>query len=112
MFHFPNSGGDSSESNRHTPTIDARDSIWDGRCVCNEKTILLTFVFAVFIFWMESGIVVPARLTPGDVSEIMTVNNQAGFVENLTPGFVRYLISTRSRMQGHVSERSEGGANS
>ena len=45
-----------------------------------KKTILLTFVFAVVFFWMESGIDVPAPLTPGAASESMTVNNQAGFV--------------------------------
>ena len=69
-----------------------------------KKTILLAFVFAVFYLWMESGIDVPAPLTPGVASEIMTGNNQAGFVENLTPGFVREVTAYNVGVRGQTSD--------
>jgi 3D (Asp-Asp-Asp) domain-containing protein len=58
-----------------------------------RKTILLTFVIAVVFLWKGSRIDVPAPLTPWVGSEIMTVDNQAGFVENPTAGLVREVTA-------------------
>ncbi len=69
-----------------------------------KKTILLTFVIAVVFFWMGSGIDVPAPLTPGVGSEIMTVDNQAGFVENPTPGLVREVTAYNVGVRGQTSD--------
>jgi 3D (Asp-Asp-Asp) domain-containing protein len=70
-----------------------------------EKTIQLTFVIAVVFLWMGSGIDVTAPLTPGVGPEIMTVNNQAGFVENPTPGLVREVTAYNVGVRGQTSDR-------
>ena len=69
-----------------------------------KKTILLTFVTAVVFLWMGSGIDVPAPLTLGVGSEIMTVFNQAGFVENPTPGLVREVTAYNVGVRGQTSD--------
>jgi 3D (Asp-Asp-Asp) domain-containing protein len=69
-----------------------------------RKTVLLTFLFAVFFSWMGSRIDVPALLTPGAASESMTVENQAGFVENPTPGFVREVTAYNVGVRGQTSD--------
>ena len=69
-----------------------------------KKTILLIFVFAVVFLWMGSRIDVPAPLTPWVGSEIMTVNNQNGFVENQPPGFVREVTAYNVGMRGQTSD--------
>ena len=58
-----------------------------------KKTILLIFVAGGFILWMGSRIDVPAPLTPGIGSEIMTVDDEAGFVGNPTHGLVREVTA-------------------
>jgi 3D (Asp-Asp-Asp) domain-containing protein len=58
-----------------------------------EKTILRIFLIALVFLWIGSGIDVTAPLTTGVDSEIMTAGNQAGFVENPTPGRVREVTA-------------------
>jgi len=58
----------------------------------------------VVFLWMESRIDVPAPLTPGIASEIMTVDSQAGFAENLTPGFVREVTAYNVGVKGQTSD--------
>jgi 3D (Asp-Asp-Asp) domain-containing protein len=70
-----------------------------------KKTIQLTFVIAVVFLWMGSGIDVTAPLTPGVGPEIMTINNQAGFVENPTPGLVREVTAYNVGVRGQTSDR-------
>ena len=70
-----------------------------------KKTTQLTFVIAVVFLWMGSGIDVTAPLTPGVGPEIMTVNNQAGFVENPTPGLVREVTAYNVGVRGQTSDR-------
>lgn len=70
-----------------------------------KKTVLLTIVIAVVLLWMGSGIDVAAPLTPGVGSEIMTVDNQAGFVENPTPGLVREVTAYNVGVRGQTGDR-------
>lgn len=58
-----------------------------------KKQILYTLVTAVVFLWMGSRIDAPAPLTAGAASEIMTVDNQTGFFENLAPGLVREVTA-------------------
>jgi 3D (Asp-Asp-Asp) domain-containing protein len=69
-----------------------------------KKTILLTLLFAVFFSWMESRIDVPAPLAPGAASESMTVYDEAGFVENPTPGFVREVTAYNVGVRRQTSD--------
>jgi 3D (Asp-Asp-Asp) domain-containing protein len=70
-----------------------------------KKTILLTIVIAVVFLWIGSKIDVPAPLTPGVDSEIMTVDNQVGFVENPIPGLVREVTAYNVGVRGQTSGR-------
>jgi 3D (Asp-Asp-Asp) domain-containing protein len=70
-----------------------------------KKTILRAFVIALVFLWMGSGIDVTAPLSPGVRSEIMIVDNQAGFVENPTPGFVREVTAYNVGVRGQTSGR-------
>src|SRR5512135_1941023 len=71
-----------------------------------KKTILLIFVVPVIIIlWIVSGIDVPAPLSPEIGSKIMTVDDEAGFIENPTHGLVRevtaYNVGVRRQTSDH-----------
>ncbi len=70
-----------------------------------KKTILLIFVVAGVLLWMGSGIDVPAPLPSGIGSKIMTVDEEAGFMENPTSGLVRevsaYNVGVRRQTSDH-----------
>jgi 3D (Asp-Asp-Asp) domain-containing protein len=70
-----------------------------------KKTFLLTIVIAVVLSWMGSGIDVTAPLTPGIGSEIMNIDNQAGFVENPIPGLVREVTAYNVGVRGQTGDR-------
>jgi 3D (Asp-Asp-Asp) domain-containing protein len=70
-----------------------------------KKTILLTIVIAVVYLWMESGIDVQAPLTPGVASEIMTVDDQDGFVEYPAPGRVREVTAYNVGVKRQTSDQ-------
>jgi 3D (Asp-Asp-Asp) domain-containing protein len=70
-----------------------------------KKTVLLTIVIAVVLSWMGSGIDVTAPLTPGVGSAIMTIDNQAGFVENPIPGLVREVTAYNVGVRGQTGDR-------
>src|SRR5512139_1238911 len=105
MFRIPNPEGGSSESNCHNPTSILAPHSETGGGIAMKRTILLTFLIAVVILGMGSGIFGPALLTPGVGLGIMTGDNQAGFVENLTPGLVRevtaYNVGVREQTSDH-----------
>jgi len=67
-----------------------------------KKTILLTFVIAVAFLW---GIEMTAPPAPGVGSEILTVDSQAGFVENAIPGRVREVTAYNVGMRGQTSKK-------
>jgi len=69
-----------------------------------KKTILRAFVVAVAFLWIGSGIDVPASLAPRVGPEIMTVDNQAGFVENPTAGLVREVTAYNVGVRGQTSD--------
>ncbi len=69
-----------------------------------KKTILLTIVLAVVYMWMEYGIGVPDPLTPWVGSEIMTVENQAGFVEIPAVGLVREVTAYNVGIRGQTGD--------
>jgi len=70
-----------------------------------KKTILRAFVVAAVFLWMGSRIDVTAPITPRVSSEIMTVNNQAGFAENPTPGPVREVTAYNVGVRGQTSDK-------
>ena len=70
-----------------------------------KKTIQLTFVIAVVFLWLGSGIDVTAPLAPGVGPEIMSVDNQAGFVENSTPGLVREVTAYNVGMRRQTGNK-------
>lgn len=71
-----------------------------------KKTTLLTFVIAVVILWMGSGNNVNAPLTPGVGSEIVTVDDLAGwFVEKPTPGLVREVTAYNVGRRRQTSDK-------
>jgi 3D (Asp-Asp-Asp) domain-containing protein len=70
-----------------------------------KNKILLAFVIAVAFLWIGSGIDVPASPTSGVGSEILTVDSQAGFVENPTPGLVREVTAYNVGVRGQTSGR-------
>jgi 3D (Asp-Asp-Asp) domain-containing protein len=69
-----------------------------------KKTILLTFVVAVVLWGMKPGIDVPASLAPGVGSEILTVDNKAGFVENPPVGLIREVTAYNVGVRGQTGE--------
>jgi hypothetical protein len=69
-----------------------------------KKTILLTFLIAVVVLGMGSKIFGPALLGPGVGPETMTSDNQAGFVENRTPRFVREVTAYNVGVREQTSE--------
>ena len=69
-----------------------------------KRTILLTFAIAVVSMWLGPGIEVPAPLAPGVVSEIKTVDNRAGFVENPSPGHVREVTAYNVGVRDQTSD--------
>ncbi|MGA8752145.1 hypothetical protein [Candidatus Deferrimicrobium sp.] len=69
-----------------------------------KTTILLAFVIAVVFSWMGPGINVPAPLPPGVGSEIMTVDNQAGYVESRTYGLVREVTAYNVGVRRQTSD--------
>jgi 3D (Asp-Asp-Asp) domain-containing protein len=75
-----------------------------GGGITMKKTILLTFVIAVVLLWMGSGIDVPALLTPWAGSETMTFDSQAGFVENPTTGLIREVTAYNVGVRGQTSD--------
>lgn len=70
-----------------------------------KKTVLLVLLMAVDFLWMGSGIDATAPLTPGVRSEIMTVDNQAGFVEDPAPGLVREVTAYNVGVRRQTSNR-------
>lgn len=69
-----------------------------------KKTILLIIVVGVIILGMGSGIDVPAPLTPGIGSKIMTVDDEAGFVENPTHSLVREVTAFNVGVRRQTSD--------
>jgi len=69
-----------------------------------KKTILLIFVVAVVFLWIGSGFDVPAPLPSGIGSKITTVGDQAGFVENPTPGRVREVTAYNVGVRGQTND--------
>ncbi len=70
-----------------------------------KRTILLTIVIAVVFSWMGSGIDIPATRTPGVGSNIMTVDDQAGFADNPTPGRVREVTAYNVGVRTQTSDQ-------
>ena len=70
-----------------------------------KNNILLAFAIAVIIFWLGSGIEAPAPVTSGVGSEVLTVDRQAGFVENPNPGLVREVTAYNVGVRGQTSGR-------
>jgi len=58
-----------------------------------KKTIPHTFLIALVFLWTGSIIDVPAPLTEGIASGIVTADNQTGSIEDPTPGFVREVTA-------------------
>jgi 3D (Asp-Asp-Asp) domain-containing protein len=69
-----------------------------------KKKIQLAFAIVLFLLWIGSGIDMTALLSSGVGSEIMTVN-QAGFVENSTPGLVREVTAYNVGVRRQTSAR-------
>ena len=69
-----------------------------------KKTILLIFVVAEVFLWMGSRIDIPASLTPGLGSKIMTVDDEAGFIEYPTHGLVREVTAYNVGVRGQTSD--------
>ena len=69
-----------------------------------KKTILLIFVVAGGLLWMGSKIDVPDSLKPGMGSKIMTVDDEAGFVENPAHGLVREVTAYNVRVRRQTSD--------
>jgi len=69
-----------------------------------KKTILLIFVVGVIFLWMGSRTDVPAPFTPGIGSKIMTVDDEAGFVENPTRGLVREVTAYNVGVRGQTGD--------
>ena len=69
-----------------------------------KNKILLAFAIAVIFLWMGSGIEVPAPPTTGVGPEIMTVDSQAGFVENPTHGLVREVTAYNVGVRGQTGD--------
>ena len=69
-----------------------------------KKTILLTFVIAVVLMWKGFGFDATVPVNPGVGSELMTVDNLAGFLEYPTPGLIRevtaYNVGRRRQTSG------------
>jgi 3D (Asp-Asp-Asp) domain-containing protein len=70
-----------------------------------KKTTLLAIVIAVVCMWMGSGFDVTTLLTPGVGSEIITVGNQAGLVENPAPGLVREVTAYNVGVRAQTGDR-------
>ncbi len=69
-----------------------------------KQTILLIFVVCGFFLWVGSRIDVPGPLTPGIGSEIMTVDDEAGFVGNPTHGLVREVTAYNVGVKRQTSD--------
>jgi 3D (Asp-Asp-Asp) domain-containing protein len=69
-----------------------------------KKTILLIFVVAEVFLWTGSRIDVPASLTPGLGSKIMTGDDEAGFIEYPTHGLVREVTAYNVGVRGQTSD--------
>ena len=67
-----------------------------------KNKILLAFAIAVILLWIVPGIEVPAPATTGVGPGIMTVDRQAGFVENPTPGLVREVTAYNVGVRGQT----------
>lgn len=70
-----------------------------------KKSVPLALLMAVVFLWVGSGIDATAPLAPGVRSEIMTVDNQAGFVENPAPGLVREVTAYNVGVRRQTSNR-------
>ena len=69
-----------------------------------KNTILRAFVIALVLLWMGSGIDVTVPPTMGVGSEITTVEDPAGFVENPNPGLVREVSAYNVGVRGQTSD--------
>ena len=67
-----------------------------------KNNILLAFAIALILLWIVPGIEVPAPATTGVGPGIMTVDRQAGFVENPTPGLVREVTAYNVGVRGQT----------
>ena len=70
-----------------------------------KNKFLLAFAVAVILLWIGSGVEVPAPRTSGVGSEIMSVDSQAGFVENRIQGLVREVTAYNVGVRGQTSSR-------
>jgi len=70
-----------------------------------KNKIVLAFATALILLSIGSSIEVPSPPGSGVVSEIMTVDRQAGFVENPTPGLVREVTAYNVGVRGQTSGR-------
>ena len=93
-----------SESNRHTLSWMPASQSETGGWITMKRTILLTFVIAVFFLWMRSGIDALAPLTPWVGSMNMAADNQAGFVENPITGVIREVTAYNVGVRGQTSD--------
>ena len=105
MSRFLNPGGGQSESNRHTVTWMPTTQSGTGGGITLKNKILLAFAISLFFFWIGSGFEVPAP-PPAEVGpENATVDRQAGFAENPTPGLVREVTAYNVGVRGQTSGR-------